>query len=273
MRPNFFRRKTRSAAEVTIEVTAGDDTSQKGSPLHDSLEKSLQGRHWKTTFKDIPRLVRRVTVLGGAELTSCRTTGSSVGILEQVCALATDVAQVVERPARASCVVERIARFLKDEQSRRAEDSNYSFGELEAGHLLEKTLGLGSRTARLLKLINQGVVLEAMFHIKTNPVTSSVFASCKDIRELRGWQIEVDLREPRCPTITHTRRELCGHPIDPASTRYECEWQIQLIFDRNIDIVESVDLRVSNVEFGSDVAGTTRESVSRALGHGSLIAA
>eukprot|EP00511_Aplanochytrium_stocchinoi_P000203 CAMPEP_0204823018 /NCGR_PEP_ID=MMETSP1346-20131115/1187_1 /ASSEMBLY_ACC=CAM_ASM_000771 /TAXON_ID=215587 /ORGANISM="Aplanochytrium stocchinoi, Strain GSBS06" /LENGTH=305 /DNA_ID=CAMNT_0051949541 /DNA_START=473 /DNA_END=1390 /DNA_ORIENTATION=- len=233
--------------------------------------KSVFDRNIETlsTYKDLGRLISRLSLLlripgqGDVVLNpikSERTAGLSGGEAEIVAIVS--LLSTLLKFFEEKHIAESFVRQLKEVRER--------YGEVENRHLVKEMvalIGTDSRSARVLKCINQSIVLQGTFEMKST-LTKTV--TTKDVREEDGWLIVVTLAE--FVQVKHTRKEHCTYATrNEPHNRWDIEWEVRLTFDRNMEDLTAAQLRITNLHLGDAMDEEVAEHVRMTFGNGKLI--
>lgn len=186
--------------------------------------------------------------------------------MRSLCQLVWDIAQYMESVEDFSRIQGQLLHLLSTD-AQDAGDMQYVMQ-----HILDDVISRSSKTAKILRLVNQGVVLEGMFIVRASCSKSGVLNYCRDLREARGWQVVIQL-SPSVIKVSHRRQENCGNPLLGEQGSFECGWCIQSLLDANLTDLISVDVRFTNVKFTPKSPEQLRRSVNAALSNGELIVA
>jgi hypothetical protein len=209
---------------------------------------------------------------------------SNIDETARIQALTLERERIRRQNLRTLCeVVWDIAQFLEDEETALKIHPQLQQLVLASSHetddlqfitkqILEEIIGMSSRTARVVRMINQAVILEGMIVLRSSCQRSGVLQYCRDLHESRGWQVQVRL-SPTAVSIAHCRQERCGNPLLGEAGNFECGWRLQVMFDGAMQDMLSADIRFTNIKFGEQTPETLRRTVNNALCNGSLIVA
>jgi hypothetical protein len=182
--------------------------------------------------------------------------------IESLCRLAWVVAQYIENEEAFAVIRPAIISILSSRASANVDDITQ--------RILEHVLGYGSKSAAVLRMINQAVILEGMYMLRCATDRSGVLAHCRDLREDRGWQVHVEIGSVSV-VITHVRTELCGDVSIGTQGAFEVCWHLRTVFPSSMSALQSASLRIASVSFDPSCDDVVRRRVGRALGNGEMI--
>jgi len=129
-----------------------------------------------------------------------------------------------------------------------------------------KTIGEDCPTARILKSITQNIIFTGIYAIKTKipdlPMT-------RDVPTREGWTILVTFTR-NIVTVVHRRREQ-SLATAPEDEKYWFQWDLRMVFDREIKALQSCGLRITELEFDEKMNPKKKDSIQKSLSFGSLI--
>ncbi|KAJ1343825.1 hypothetical protein BSLG_001636 [Batrachochytrium salamandrivorans] len=131
--------------------------------------------------------------------------------------LLVDVAARLEHPSVVKALLEAIAT-----------NPDLALGNSAAiKFLIESVLTQQSRTARLVRAINQSVVITGTWYLHQN-LLAPAGVQVKDVRGAEGWRVLLDFHKDKAMYVTHVRRE---QSLPSSTDAFELEWSIHLSFD------------------------------------------
>lgn len=292
----------------SLSPTRTDDVPPGAEPPDTSLEHELreilEGDDWGIVWKDFPRLAHRVEVeeaisqrAGNGSLVTDSQSPNSTAITQsgscQPAALRTLVAMAerLEPPTTVAALQNEIAN-----------NPDYAGDHIVIKHLVEDLLTTSSPTARLMRALNQCIVLTGAWYLHQN-LLGPAGLMAKDVRGPEGWTIIIRFCEavegppidatqddPIYPTIedttptattpinttahraiyiTHNRRE---SSLDGAAERFELDWAVHLAFDERAQF-QSAMLKVKRFHVADGTVGHIRwrELMGRFCGNEGLV--
>jgi len=138
--------------------------------------------------------------------------------------------------------------------------------EMEMRDLFFQVIEEESKTAKVFKAITQNVLFAGIVEIKKK---IPMHAMTKDVRGPDGWKILVSFTKDTV-SICHIRREQ-SLATAPETEQFWFEWRLGMIFDKDMNEMQSVSLKITNLGFGDHCSGPMRASLSKALGAGNLM--
>jgi len=174
----------------------------------------------------------------------------------QICKAVVGVAQLVESEERAREITEGLTHFGK----------NNLDWENEVAGLFERLIGIDSKTARVLKMVNQNILFVGCYELKTK-VTMNVFT--KDVRGPEGWKILISGTKDTI-SVSHFKREESLATVPPTE-KFWFEWRLHAIFDKEMEDLQAASLKVTNLGFGDETTPAKQEEIKRMLHYGNII--
>ena len=244
------------ARKTAVDAAAGD----AGAQLHASLERQFATGGWRSAYKDLPRLARRMTVGAAcASMPPGRELAGAAAAMELADGAGQPVpATAAERPrdedaaAALRRVIEQTCALLEPERLGEVSaalgehlPSGRAVDEMATETVLREVLGLASPTALALKMVSQNVIFEGIFLLRTTYQASDVLTLMKDNHSRDGWTVELDVTPQGLVALTHHRRELCG----AANAGFVCAWSLRLTFPRSLAELASSTMRIDDVVF------------------------
>mmetsp|Transcript_6120 Transcript_6120/g.7037 ORF Transcript_6120/g.7037 Transcript_6120/m.7037 type:complete len:316 (+) Transcript_6120:392-1339(+) len=265
--PTLTRKKSQS--------NAGQDDDLKMFSNRPSVFDQMKGIFDRDitslpTAKDLGRLISRVQLVkrlqGQGETvhipsrmpSTVNLEGSESAEVSGIVNMINILLNYFEEEAVASSLIEKLKNMVEEKS-----------GEQTARLVQEMIMLIGpeSRTAAVLKCINQSIVLQGTYEMK-NTLTRTV--QTKDVRTEDGWQIAITLAE--FVQVKHTRKEHCSELAkhEPHNC-WDIEWEVRLTFDRDMDDLTAAQLRITNLHLGNDMDSDTAEDIRLLFGNGKLI--
>jgi len=180
------------------------------------------------------------------------------GILKEVARVVTDLAARLETEDQQIKIQKKFEELLQKEK----------FPDLEGvvEDLFKTTIGTSCKTAKVLKVIHQNIIFTAVFQLKSKvPMTTLT----RDVRTRDGWRITV-LFTKNIVVVSHRRREQ-SLATAPPEEQYWFEWELRMMFDKDLNEMESAILRITDLQFGENISPRKREEIKTALSSGNLI--
>lgn len=211
-------------------------------------------------FIDLPRLVRRVTIRTreGVVLdqkdSAILTPGTRHMPTETFGLICKVVLLLVENleQERLADVKEGLASI-----SAEVDDSTELMHVLPAvSRLLQDT----SKTHRLLKMINQNIVLLAVTTMKES-ITSEFFT--KDVKSADGWRVVIDLFET--VQLYHRRREQSLDMPGDDHNHFDFDYEVKCTFDRELTELYAAGLRVIRLNMSDTMEKQRRAEVESTI--------
>ncbi|KAJ1344555.1 hypothetical protein BSLG_000079 [Batrachochytrium salamandrivorans] len=182
-------------------TAAGSDVS-----INSSFEKSL------VDTTTIPT----TTAAGDVDIQQQQSDSSTLSGVTAT-QLLVDVAARLEHPSVVKALLEAIAT-----------NPDLALGNSAAiKFLIESVLTQQSRTARLVRAINQSVVITGTWYLHQN-LLAPAGVQVKDVRGAEGWRVLLDFHKDKAMYVTHVRRE---QSLPSSTDAFELEWSIHLSFD------------------------------------------
>ncbi|OAJ36058.1 hypothetical protein BDEG_20271 [Batrachochytrium dendrobatidis JEL423] len=148
-----------------------------------------------------------------------------------------DVASQLEQPAIVCAMHQAIV-----------DHPDLSIGDTSAvKFLIEHVLTQKSRTARLMRAINQSVVITGTWYLHQNLLTPAG-VHVKDVQGADGWKVLLDFHRDRAMFVTHIRRE---QSLPSSTDAFELEWSIHLSFDGDA-VFQGAMLKLLSFEIARD---------------------
>jgi hypothetical protein len=155
---------------------------------------------------------------------------------------------------------------LKKAFEKLLQQEKYGDLELVLEELFEKDIGVDSKTARVFKVIHQNIIFTAVFQLKSKvPMTTMT----RDVRAREGWRIFVRFHE-NVVDVSHKRREQ-SLATAPPDEQYWFEWELRMLFDKEMQDMQSSVLKITDLGFSNNINPKKREEIKKALSSGSLI--
>jgi len=156
--------------------------------------------------------------------------------------------------------------LIKSEFDLLLQQEKYGDLELVLESLFQRAIGVDSKTTRVLKAIHQNIIFSGVFQLKsTVPMTTMT----RDVRSREGWRINV-LFNNNVVAVSHRRREQ-SLATAPADEQYWFEWELRMVFDKDMTDMESSLLRITDLGFDDNINPKKREEIKKALSGGNLI--
>jgi len=129
--------------------------------------------------------------------------------------------------------------------------------------LTEKSL-----TLQILKYVNQSVILYGYEHLYR---TLCRDLTLKDVRGPTGWRIQIQFLRHTFH-IVHQRREQAFVDFGDMQRSFEFEWEIRLVFDKNMNALQSATLLLGKTYFPNNIDEETKLKVQQTFIEGLHIA-
>jgi len=142
------------------------------------------------------------------------------------------------------------------------------FSDLEGlvEDVFHSTIGENSKIAKVLKVIHQNIIFTAVFQLKSKvPMTTMT----RDVRTKEGWRVTVCFSN-NVVTVSHRRREQ-SLATAASDKQYWFEWELRMMFDKDLNEMESAILKITDLQFGENISPRKREEIKKALSAGNLI--
>lgn len=219
-------------------------------------------------YKDLHRLINRVSVItrkpGEREVlhkpyeTENEALADVSSETKSIVNFLSHLIRFFEEEEIAESLVEEIT-----ECAQRGHEDGDSVGLLKEMVMI---MGHDSRAARILKFINQSVILQGTFELKSTLTKSLV---TKDVRGDEGWQICVTLAE--FVQIKHVRKEQSVELGAQKHNHWGFEWEIRLTCDKNMMALTAANLRITDLTLGDEMDEALAENLRTTFGNGKLI--
>jgi len=132
---------------------------------------------------------------------------------------------------------------------------------------LFRVIGAESKTAKIFRAIHQNVIFAGVYHLKTK-VTPDIMT--RDVSGPEGWRIYI-IVHPQYVCVTHVRREQ-SLATSPADEKFWFEWKLIMIFDKEMNELCSVTLKIVDLGFPDDnMNPQKRHEIKTRLASGNLI--
>eukprot|EP01118_Nematostelium_gracile_P018303 TRINITY_DN8099_c0_g1_i1.p1 TRINITY_DN8099_c0_g1~~TRINITY_DN8099_c0_g1_i1.p1 ORF type:complete len:383 (+),score=138.86 TRINITY_DN8099_c0_g1_i1:74-1150(+) len=143
-----------------------------------------------------------------------------------------------------------------------------SFGELQylVEDVFQNTLSADSKVARVLKAIHQNIIFCGVFQLKSKVPSTGM---TRDVRTKEGWRINVNFNN-NVVSVSHRRREQ-ALATAPEDEQYWFEWDLRMLFNKDLDRLESANLKITDLQFGEKISIRKKEEIKKALSGGNLI--
>jgi len=220
--------------------------------------------------KDLPRLAKRMVIEdehknGVVEygLLANEKKGE-ITTWNSVCNVVNAIASRLETKQKYDTVKQGL-----EELSKNIESKGNSQSDLEAcvETLHSKSLGYDSKTAKIFKICHQAVLFPAIFYLQSK--LFSQIGHMKDVRREDGWTIRIYLGD--AIYVTHTRWEQNLSPAE-ADDHFEVCWELRCSFDKGMEDLRAVFLRINDLRFMPNVKSDFKEKVTNVLrGSGYII--
>ncbi|KAI8925159.1 hypothetical protein BC831DRAFT_462418 [Entophlyctis helioformis] len=113
-----------------------------------------------------------------------------------------------------------------------------------------------SRTARIMRTINQSIVITSTWYLHQNLLTPAGL-NVKDVRGADGWRIVLVFhRDGKAMTVTHIRRE---ESLPSSTDAFELEWDVHLSFDGDA-VFQGAMLKLLSFEINYERAGAMSQT-------------
>eukprot|EP01117_Protostelium_nocturnum_P002849 TRINITY_DN1376_c0_g1_i1.p1 TRINITY_DN1376_c0_g1~~TRINITY_DN1376_c0_g1_i1.p1 ORF type:complete len:440 (+),score=133.17 TRINITY_DN1376_c0_g1_i1:78-1397(+) len=179
------------------------------------------------------------------------------GVLLEVSRVIMELASRLETSERQSQIQAELKRIM----SRK--------GYAEMSLVMEsffKFLGEDTILVRVFKAITQNIVFAGVYTLKMKVPTMPM---TRDVRTREGWSIMVTFTQ-NIVSVVHRRREQ-SLATAPADEHYWFEWELRMVFDREVRKLESSSLRITDLVFMENTNAKTKEAISKFLSYGRLI--
>eukprot|EP00842_Homolaphlyctis_polyrhiza_P006025 jgi/Hompol1/6423/HPOL_003483-RA len=164
-----------------------------------------------------------------------------------------EVASHLEAPA----VLESMSAALQEDPSLASGDSH------AVKFLIESVLTPTSRTALLMRSINQAVVITAAWYLHQN-LLAPAGVQVKDVRSADGWRVILDFKnDNRALFVTHIRRE---QSLASSTDAFELEWSLHLSFDGSV-IFQGCMLKLESFAIAEDHSLMTPSRIDSLMRH------
>ncbi len=248
-------------------VSGDEDSENKisGKTADDKFVEQFS-RTWRkarrVVYKDVPRLVGRVTVRGRqGVIFDLKGESSLEGKTNwgNVCKLIVAVAGCLETPQ-------------KQADLRKALEAETIMAQADIQPALEtvfsEVLGVESKTFRVFRTTHQSILVPAMVKM-AETVFGPIGQTFKDVNRKDGWQIHIYIGD--AVYVTHVRKEQSLHSPDNPE-HFECEWSLRLSFDKNLEDLHAVFVRIENVALHEDMPKESADKIMESLrGNGYLL--
>eukprot|EP01088_Endostelium_zonatum_P006801 TRINITY_DN18943_c0_g1_i1.p1 TRINITY_DN18943_c0_g1~~TRINITY_DN18943_c0_g1_i1.p1 ORF type:complete len:538 (-),score=123.83 TRINITY_DN18943_c0_g1_i1:158-1771(-) len=160
----------------------------------------------------------------------------------------------------------QVEKGLKEKLDKHIDEGFSGDLELLCREMFEQVLGMDSKTAKILKTINQSFVFKAAVELKTKVMKGIM---TKDDRSENGWRIVIEV-EVDCIKVHHIRREQ-SLPTAGKTQGFWMEYSMCIEFDRQVNDIKHVSLKVSDLQFEPETEASFKENISRILQNGKLV--
>ncbi|CAM9367298.1 unnamed protein product [Scytosiphon promiscuus] len=238
-----------SANDATLDDTSAWGRQQGGQDESENFTSGVR-RIWQrpahegSLCKDLPRLARRITIRTRRGVTppDPSYTQHPMGPEETWALIAHLTSTLVYElePERAA----EIDRGLANIATRVTATTDL---EMVVPELI-RLLGGDGKALRALKMVDQGVVLLGVHHMKGG-VTRGLLT--KDVRSADGWQIGMDVFD-QYVQVYHTRREqsvddVYAQSVHGVDNHFELDFEVRATFDRGMTQLTAAGLRVQRL--------------------------
>eukprot|EP00299_Pterocystis_sp_00344_P012846 c6225_g1_i1.p1 GENE.c6225_g1_i1~~c6225_g1_i1.p1 ORF type:complete len:260 (-),score=35.74 c6225_g1_i1:72-761(-) len=214
--------------------------------LLEHFSKSFHEPFCDSNCIDVPRLVRRLEIRCSRGLLHPRTSQDMEGSVVNVLISAI---VVVVKHFEGETTADEIREALQ----------RVDYTDMEPVTIAKEMfaiVGVNSKTAKVFKQLNQGVVLAGMSRLKATVLRSHI---TKDVRTSDGWLIDIWLGEGKCE-VRHTRKERSVNFQHP-ECHWDIVWELCQSFDSDMQAITASFLRVLYV----DTRNCAGESLGREL--------
>ena len=126
--------------------------------------------------------------------------------------------------------------------------------------LFSAHIGLSSRTFKVFQAIHQSILFPAISYLHENLYSHPKIGNMKDVRRADGWTVLIYITHHGAIYVTHQRWEQSLHPeSDPR--HFEVRWEMRLSFDRDMQALRAVILRIQELRFSEDATPAYRQQI------------
>lgn len=195
--------------------------------------------------------------LNGSVLVSPPGAVGEVDTWQAVCNVVLTVVQVLESPEVLSKAQHA---FAAASQSMSVGSDHQSILE----EIFTSAIGLYSLTWRVFQSIHQSILFPAIayLHSKLYSARDGRVGTLKDVRRPDGWTAEVYVGA--AIYVTHQRWEQSLHPPD-SPLHFEVRWEMRLSFDRQMQQLRAVILRIQEIKFHEQATADYRRLITEVL--------
>lgn len=156
---------------------------------------------------------------------------------------------------------EDIATEYKSKMHEVFNNSNF----ISVTQLLEAIGGDQTRTALVVRCLNQAVAITGHTHIKCNVCGLPT----KDLPGERGWRINVVLAE--YVQVTHTRREVNVDMFERGKDQWQLEFDVRLTFEKQMSEMTNSSLVITDLQIINIIGEDFENYLKEKFGAGDLV--
>lgn len=187
---------------------------------------------------------------GGADGSSA---GGEVDTWQAVCNVVLTVIRLLEP---AETLAKARAAFASAASSVHAGSDHQSLLE----DIFSAHIGLYSRTFKVFQAIHQSILFPAISYLHENLYSHPKIGNMKDVRRPDGWTVLIYITHHGAIYVTHQRWEQSLHPeSDPR--HFEVRWEMRLSFDREMQALRAVILRIQELRFSEGATPAYRQQI------------
>eukprot|EP01104_Vermistella_antarctica_P004487 TRINITY_DN14929_c0_g1_i1.p1 TRINITY_DN14929_c0_g1~~TRINITY_DN14929_c0_g1_i1.p1 ORF type:complete len:313 (+),score=58.56 TRINITY_DN14929_c0_g1_i1:110-1048(+) len=258
----------RSSGEIRHMKTMKDMLKDVGKPvpvnlmrnvahleLGDEAESLRTSQMTNFDVADFPTVVVNLPASPREAAVDSKNFESLKAVRTVVCA----VAKHLETPEKCELIRSTLDTFV--------ENRDVSELELVMRELFEK-IGEDCKTARVFKVIHQGIIFPVK-HLLISTFTELGMTKDAPATDPDSWKIRVTLAKDTV-AVVHHRREM-SMPVSGPGKQFYYDWELQMMFDVEMRDLESVSLRIINLNVSDEIDPNFKSMLQRLLCHGHLI--
>lgn len=133
--------------------------------------------------------------------------------------------------------------------------------------LLEALGGEESKVVRVLKLLNQNMVLAAISVLRDRLPPSTPLT--KDVRTKEGWLVDIEIYD--AITVRHKRREQSLDMFGDTTNHMEFAFEVSATLDSKVEGVTATGVRITDLQLSPDMDADLRNQLQMTFAAGNLI--
>ena len=235
------RRKSLAPGAATESLTVRRGLKSKQNQDLFSILRDMwsENCHNLPVNTDVPRLIRRVTMIGRDREILFSAKAENVGkgnipTATLIVLMVKKLAEILESDEKADSIAQESDRLF-EKVTEQMDLQDWMKDLLNA-------VGTDSKTVKVVKCINQNVVLQGVWKLKVG-VTKNFMT--RDVKTEDGWQIIITLAD--YIQVKHARREQSVDLHGDTNNHWEFDWDISMTFDGEMKELSDSRLTITKV--------------------------